>query len=387
MIASKEMRDSMHFETKAIHVGRSVDPNTGAVTAPIHLSSTYERQVDGGYINETMYSRSRNPNRRSLEECLTALENGYDTIAFSSGMAAITAVIESLPEKYPKRIVLPNEMYFGVKLLIEKTDIGQRFDIVTIDMTDDDALKTAINEKPTGIVWIESPSNPQINITDIKKVVSLAQGVGSITVVDNTTASPVFQQPLDLGADFSLHSVTKYIGGHSDVLLGAVIAKENSEMLENMRLHQANKGGVPSPFECWLALRGIETLSLRVHAHAKNALDVALFLESHDKVKAVHYPGLKSHPSHDIAKEQMSGFGGLLSFEVEGGADEALKVANGVEMIVQATSLGSTHSYIEHRASVEKELTISPDSLLRLSVGLENVEDIKADLNQALEQI
>ena len=377
----------MHFETKAIHVGRSVDPNTGAVTAPIHLSSTYERQGDGGYINETMYSRSKNPNRRFLEECLTALENGYDAIAFSSGMAAITAVIESLPKKYPKRIVLPNEMYFGVKLLIEKTDIGQRFDIVTIDMTDGDALKTAINEKPTGIVWIESPSNPQINITDIKKVVSLAQGVGAITVVDNTTASPVFQQPLDLGADFSLHSVTKYIGGHSDVLLGAVIAKESSEMLENMRLHQANKGGVPSPFECWLALRGIETLSLRVHAHAKNALDVALFLESHNKVKAVHYPGLNNHPSHDIAKGQMSGFGGLLSFEVEGGADDALKVANSVEMIVQATSLGSTHSYIEHRASVEKELTISPDNLLRLSVGLENVEDIKADLNQALEQI
>lgn len=377
----------MHFETKAIHVGRSVDPNTGAVTAPIHLSSTYERQGDGGYINETMYSRSKNPNRRSLEECLTALENGYDAIAFSSGMAAITAVIESLPKKYPKRIVLPNEMYFGVKLLIEKTDIGQRFDIVTIDMTDGEALKTAINEKPTGIVWIESPSNPQINITDIKKVVSLAQGVGAITVVDNTTASPVFQQPLDLGADFSLHSVTKYIGGHSDVLLGAVIAKESSEMLENMRLHQANKGGVPSPFECWLALRGIETLSLRVHAHAKNALDVALFLESHNKVKAVHYPGLNNHPSHDIAKGQMSGFGGLLSFEVEGGADDALKVANSVEMIVQATSLGSTHSYIEHRASVEKELTISPENLLRLSVGLENVEDIKADLNQALEQI
>ena len=377
----------MHFETKAIHVGRSVDPNTGAVTAPIHLSSTYERQADGGYINETMYSRSKNPNRRFLEECLTALENGYDAIAFSSGMAAITAVIESLPKKYPKRIVLPNEMYFGVKLLIEKTDIGQRFDIVTIDMTDGEALKTAINEKPTGIVWIESPSNPQINITDIKKVVSLAQGVGAITVVDNTTASPVFQQPLDLGADFSLHSVTKYIGGHSDVLLGAVIAKESSEMLENMRLHQANKGGVPSPFECWLALRGIETLSLRVHAHAKNALDVALFLESHNKVKAVHYPGLNNHPSHDIAKGQMSGFGGLLSFEVEGGADDALKVANSVEMIVQATSLGSTHSYIEHRASVEKELTISPENLLRLSVGLENVEDIKADLNQALEQI
>lgn len=377
----------MHFETKAIHVGRSVDPNTGAVTAPIHLSSTYERQGDGGYINETMYSRSKNPNRRFLEECLTALENGYDAIAFSSGMAAITAVIESLPKKYPKRIVLPNEMYFGVKLLIEKTDIGQRFDIVTIDMTDGEALKTAINEKPTDIVWIESPSNPQINITDIKKVVSLAQGVGAITVVDNTTASPVFQQPLDLGADFSLHSVTKYIGGHSDVLLGAVIAKESSEMLENMRLHQANKGGVPSPFECWLALRGIETLSLRVHAHAKNALDVALFLESHNKVKAVHYPGLNNHPSHDIAKGQMSGFGGLLSFEVEGGADDALKVANSVEMIVQATSLGSTHSYIEHRASVEKELTISPENLLRLSVGLENVEDIKADLNQALEQI
>ena len=377
----------MHFETKAIHVGRSVDPNTGAVTAPIHLSTTYERQADGGYINETMYSRSKNPNRRSLEECLTALENGHDTIAFSSGMAAITAIIESLPKQYPKRIILPKEMYFGVRLLIEKTDIGERFDIVTIDMIDLDALKAAINEKPTGMVWIESPSNPQINITDIKKVVSLAKNVGAITVVDNTTASPVFQQPLALGADFSLHSVTKYIGGHSDVLLGAVIAREDSELLENMRLHQANKGGVPSPFECWLALRGLETLSLRVHAHAKNAMEIALFLESHDKVKAVHYPGLKGHPSHDIAKEQMSGFGGLLSFEIKGGADEALKVANSVDMIVQATSLGSTHTYIEHRASVEKELTISPDSLLRLSVGLENVEDIKADLSQALEGI
>lgn len=377
----------MQFESKAIHIGRQVDPNTGAVTTPIHLSSTYERQGDGLYINDTMYSRSKNPNRRSLEECLTSLENGFDTIAFSSGMAAITAVIESLPTDKPQRIILPVEMYFGVKLLLDKTDIGRRFEFEMVDMTDLKAVEKIINEKPTGMVWIESPSNPQINITDIKAVVALAEKVGAVTVVDNTTASPLYQQPLSLGADFSLHSVTKYIGGHSDVLLGAVIAKENSEMLESMRLHQANKGGVPSPFECWLALRGIETLAIRMRAHSENAMAVAKFLEAHEKVSAVHYPGLETHPSYEIAKNQMSGYGGLLSFEVVGGEKEALKVANSVKMIVQATSLGSTHSYIEHRASVEKELTISPVSLLRLSVGLENAIDIKADLAQALENI
>ena len=377
----------MRFETKAIHAGRQVDSVTGAVTTPMHLSTTYERPADGSYTHGFMYSRGDNPNRRSLEECLTALEEGYDSVTFASGMAAISAVIESLPQDMPQRIILPDDMYFGVLTLLNETDIGRRFDIVTADMSNLEDLKAAVKSEPTGLIWIETPSNPQIKIIDIAAVVSIAKEAGAVTVVDNTTATPVLQNPLSLGADFSLHSVTKYIGGHSDLLLGAVVAKEDSPMLQNLRTWQHAKGAVPSSFDCWLALRGVQTLSARMSVHCSSAKIIADFLNQHDKVEAVYYPGLLKHPGHDIAASQMSDFGGLMSFKVKGKAEAALKVANTVKIFTQATSLGGTHSYIEHRASVEKELTKAPDTLLRLSVGLENVQDLQEDLEQALAQI
>lgn len=377
----------MRFETKAIHAGRQVDPVTGAVTTPLHLSTTYERSADGSYTDDFMYSRGDNPNRRSLEECLTALEEGYDSVTFASGMAAISSVIESLPQDMPQRIILPDDMYFGVLTLLNETDIGRRFDIVTADMSNLEDLKAAVKSEPTGLIWIETPSNPQIKIIDIAAVVSIAKEAGAVTVVDNTTATPVLQNPLALGADFSLHSVTKYIGGHSDLLLGAVVAKEDSPMLQNLRTWQHAKGAVPSSFDCWLALRGVQTLSARMSVHCSSAKIIADFLNQHDKVEAVYYPGLLEHPGHDIAASQMSDFGGLMSFKVKGKAEAALKVANTVKIFTQATSLGGTHSYIEHRASVEKELTKAPDTLLRLSVGLENVQDLQEDLEQALAQI
>lgn len=377
----------MRFETKAVHAGREIDPTTGAVTTPIHLSTTYERSADGSYTDGFMYSRGDNPNRRSLEECLTSLENGYDCVAYSSGMAAISSVIEALPEKKPKRIVMPDDMYFGVRTMLMETDIGRIFDIVTVDMTDLDKVKSTIESAPTGLVWMETPSNPQIKIIDIGAVANMARQAGAYSVIDNTAATPVLQQPLSLGVDFSLHSVTKYIGGHSDLLLGAVIAGEDNDMLKNLRTWQHAKGAVPSSFDCWLALRGVQSLSARVMMQCSSAKIIAEFLEVHEKIEAVYYPGLKSHSGHEIAAKQMSGFGGLLSFKVKGSDKDALKVANTVEIITQATSLGGTHTYIEHRASVEKEMTMAPDNLLRLSVGLENPEDLKEDLEQALSNI
>lgn len=377
----------MRFETKAVHAGRGIDPVTGAVTTPIHLSTTYERSEDGSYTDGFMYSRGDNPNRRSLEECLTALENGYDCVTYASGMAAISSVIEALPEDQPKRIVMADDMYFGVRTMLMETDIGRRYDIVTVDMTDLDEVKKTVESAGTGLVWMESPSNPQIKIIDIEAVAEIAEAAGAYSVIDNTAATPMLQQPLSLGVDFSLHSVTKYIGGHSDLLLGAVIAKEDNEMLKNLRAFQHAKGAVPSAFDCWLALRGVQSLSARLHMQCTSAAAIADFLAVHEKVEEVYYPGLKNHPGHEIAARQMSGFGGLLSFKVKGGAAEALKVANTVGLITQATSLGGTHTYIEHRASVEKELTKAPDNLLRLSVGLEHVEDLKEDLDQALGHI
>ncbi len=377
----------MRFETKAIHAGRQVDPVTGAVTTPLHLSTTYERSADGSYTGGFMYSRGDNPNRRSLEECLAALEEGHDCVTFSSGMAAISSVIESLPPDMPQRIILPDDMYFGVLTLLNETDLSRRFDIVTANMSDLDELKAVIAEEAPGLIWIETPSNPQIKIIDIAAVSEIAKESGAVTVVDNTTATPVLQNPLQLGADFSLHSVTKYIGGHSDLLLGAVVAKENSQMLKNVRTWQHAKGAVPSSFDCWLALRGVQTLSARMSVHCRSARAIADYLVSHEKVEAVFYPGLPDHPGHGIAASQMSDFGGLLSFKVKGTAEDALKIANTVKIFTQATSLGGTHSYIEHRASVEKELTKAPDTLLRLSVGLENAEDLQEDLAQALSGI
>ncbi|MEI3613682.1 trans-sulfuration enzyme family protein [Pseudogracilibacillus sp. SO30301A] len=374
----------MRFETKAVHSGRRVDESTGAVTTPIYLSTTFERAGDGSYPNEFIYGREANPNRLALEECLTSLEDGYDCVTFSSGMAAITSVIEALPTDKARRIIMPNDMYFGIRSLLSETDIGSKLDVVIVDMTDLHEVENAITSAPTGLVWIETPSNPLLKVTDIAVITKLAQAAGAYTAVDNTWATPVLQRPLTQGADFSIHSVTKYIGGHSDLMIGAVIARSESPMLTNLRAWQQTKGAVPSPFDCWLALRGVQSLAPRMMVHCSNAEAIAKFLNEHPNVDAVHYPGLSDHPGHSIAARQMSSSGGMLSFQVKGGEREAMAVAAKLRLFTRATSLGGTHSLIEHRSSVEGNNTMTPDNLLRVSIGIENVDDLKEDLSQAL---
>ena len=280
---------------------------------------------------------------------------------------------------------MPNDMYFGIRSLIQDTDIGKKFEFVIVDMTNLEEVEKELKNAPTGLVWMETPSNPLVKIVDIEAIAKLAKEFGAITVVDNTWATPVLTKPLDLGVDFSMHSVTKYIGGHSDLMIGAVIAKEDTPMLQNLRAWQHAKGTVPSPFDCWLALRGVQTLSVRMKAHCENAMEIAKFLEDHPNVEKVHYPGLESHAGHEIAKRQMQSFGGMLSFEVKGGEKDAMDVAAKVKIFTRATSLGGTHSLIEHRYSVEGKHTMAPPNLLRLSIGIEHVEDLKEDLAQALE--
>ncbi|SDI45418.1 trans-sulfuration enzyme family protein [Natribacillus halophilus] len=376
----------MRFETKAIHAGRSIDSATSSVTMPIYPSTTFERAEDGSYPNEFEYSRDNNPNRRALEDSLTSLEDGYDSVTFASGMAAITSLIEALPAEQPRRMIMPQDMYNGIRSLLSKTDIGSNFDIEIVDMTDLHAVEKAVKNKPTGLVWMETPSNPLLQVTDIEAVTKIAQQAGAYTVVDNTFATPVLQRPLTFGVDFAIHSLTKYIGGHSDVMIGTAIARSDSPMLANLRAWQHSKGAVPSPFDCWLALRGVQTLAPRMKDHCANATAIADFLNEHPNVEVVHYPGLADHPGHHIAAQQMDSYGGMLSFQVKGGQREAMDVAAKVRLLIRATSLGGTHSLIEHRASLEGSETKTPANLLRVSIGLEHVDDLKEDLMQALEQ-
>lgn len=374
----------MHPETMAIHAGRSTDPATGAVTLPIHLSTTFERAQDGSYPLGFEYSRDDNPNRRALETCLSALEGGAAAVTFASGMAAIATLLEALPLGGPRRVVFPNDMYFGIRSLLSETSLGQQIDAVVVDMTDLGAVDAACAHHRTALVWIETPSNPVVKVTDIAAVVAIARRAGAMVAVDNTWATPVLQRPLTLGADFVVHAVTKYIGGHSDLMVGAIVAREPTPLLERVRAAQKHKGAVPSPFECWLALRGVQSLAPRMRTHCANAMAVARYLAAHPGVAAVHYPGLHSHPGHAVAAKQMQSFGGMLSFEVKGGRDEAMQVAAAVKLFTRATSLGGAHSLIEHRASVEGPQSMAPESLLRVSIGLEHEEDLKADLAQAL---
>jgi cystathionine gamma-synthase len=375
----------MKIETLTVHAGRAVDPGTGAVTPPIHMSTTYQRAPDGEFPSGFAYSRDNNPNRAMLESCVTALEAGQETVAYSSGMAAITAVIEGLPPSHPRRLLLPEDVYFGIRPLLSATDLADRYAVNVVDMTDLVAVRNACDAFGPGLVWIETPSNPLLQITDIAAVADLAHEAGAYVAVDNTWATPILQRPLELGADFTIHALTKYLGGHSDVMLGTVTARAPSDYLARIRFAQINKGAVPSPFECWLALRGIQSLVPRLHAHCSNAASVATFLSAHEGVSAVHYPGLPTHPAHALAMRQMRGMGGgMLSVEVAGGRPQAMAVANAMRLFTRATSLGGAHSLVEHRASVEGPQTRAPEGLLRLSIGLEHIDDLRDDLDQAL---
>ena len=371
----------MKLETLAVHTGRAVDPATRAVTPSLHMSTTFERDADGSYPQGFIYGRTDNPNRRLLEECVAALEGGEDAAAFSSGMAAIMAVFQSL--RPGDHVVAPADIYHGTARLLREVMKPWGLHTTFVDMSQPGAVESAI-EDMTRLVFIETPSNPLLKITDVGAVADFARRRGIITVCDNTWATPVLQQPLELGVDLVVHSSTKYLGGHGDVTGGVVVAGKNSGLFERVRQVQQDGGAVPSPFDCWLLLRSIRTLPHRVRAHTQNAAQLAEFLAGHPRVSEVFYPGLPSHPAHETARRQMSNFGGMLSFRVVGGSDAAFDVAARTRLFTRATSLGSYESLIEHRASIEGPESATPDDLLRVSVGLENAADLVADLTQAL---
>jgi cystathionine gamma-synthase len=370
-----------HLETTAVHSGHIIDPGSGAVTPPIHLSTTFERAADGSYPHGYDYTRSDNPNRAALEACMAALEGGTAAAAFSSGSVVMMSLLQALNPG--DHVIAPGDMYFGIQRVMREILMPWGLDISFIDMTSLAELEQSLKPN-TRLVIVESPSNPQIKITDIAATTNLAKTVGASVVVDNTIPTPVLQRPFFLGADFVVHATTKYLGGHSDVLGGILVAREENELFEKTRTIQQIGGSVPSPFDCWLLLRGIQTLPYRVRAQSDHALQIARFLEAQPAVESVLYPGLKSHPGHEIAAKQMNDFGGLLSILVKGDAETAMAVAAKVKVFIRATSFGGTHSLIEHRASIEGPHTSTPPNLLRLSIGLEHPDDLIADLDQAL---
>jgi cystathionine gamma-synthase len=371
----------MRIETVAVHAGAEVDPSTGAVAPPIHPSTTFEREPDGSFPHGHIYSRSSAPNRSALEACLTALEGGAGAAAFASASAATSAIFQALSPG--DHVVAPTDAYYGTGKLLREVFAGWGLASTFVDMTDVHAVESALRPN-TRLIWAESPSNPLWKITDLARIGAIAQAAGARFVVDNTTATPILQSPFKHGADLIVHATTKYLGGHSDVLGGAVVARERGPLLDRLRVLQTSGGAVPSPFDCWLVLRGIRTLPYRVRAHSEHALKVATFLASHPRVQTVHYPGLPSHPAHAVARRQMTMFGGMLSVQVKGGADAAMAVAAKVRVFTRATSFGGTESLLEHRASIEGPGTTTPPNLLRVSVGLEHPDDLIEDLAQAL---
>jgi len=370
----------MKIETLAVHAGSAVDPATGAVSAPIYLSTTYERDIEGTYSRGFMYTRNNNPNREALERGVSALEGGDAAAAFGSGMAAAMALFQALD---PGDHVLAHlDAYYGTSRLLRETFLRWGLEADFVDMSNLDEIKKALRPR-TKLAWTETPSNPLLKIVDLAAVAEIVHRTNALCVCDNTWA-PVLQRPFDLGIDLILHSTTKYFGGHCDVAGGIIIAKKDDDFFQRVRTIQYSGGAVPSPFDCWLILRGMRTLPWRMRAHSENAMKVAEFLAQHPKVEVVHYPGLHTSPGHEIAGRQMSMFGGMLSFEVKDGRDAAMSAAAKTKIFTRATSLGGVESLIEHRASIEGTGTTSPVNLLRLSVGLENADDLIEDLDQAL---
>jgi len=377
-----DTRGGMRFETLAVHAGHHVDGGTGAVTEPIHLSSTFERAPDGTFPHGYVYTRLANPTRAALETSLAALEGGAAAAAFASGSAATAALFQALAPG--DHVVAPRDAYYGTAKLLKDLFGPWGLEASFVDTSRPEEVERALRPT-TRILWLETPSNPLLSICDIAALAAVARSRGVRTVVDNTWATPALTRPLSLGADLVMHSTTKYLGGHSDVLGGALVAREQDAFFERVRTIQTAAGAVPSPFECWLVLRGIRSLTWRMRGHVANAAEVARFLASHPRVEAVHYPGLASHPGHDVARRQMSQPGGMLSFQVRGGADDAIAVAGRVRLFTRATSLGGPESLIEHRHSIEGPDTRTPPNLLRCSIGLEHADDLVADLAQALE--
>lgn len=370
----------MRIETIAIHEGNKSDSSDKAVIQPITLSTTFERGRDGGYPGGHVYTRASNPNRSSLENVVAKLEGGVEAAAFSSGNAAGSAVFQALEPG--SHIVAPQDMYHGLRNLLKQVYAGI-LEVDFVNLSNLSELRRVIKEN-TKLIWIETPSNPLLKITDIRGVCSIAREMNVMVCCDNTFATPVFQLPLSLGADLVMHSSTKYMGGHSDVLGGILITKELTPFWNKIRDVQSLSGAVPSPFDCYMTVRGIKTLPYRMRGHAENAKKIALFLNAHSSVEEVYYPGLVHHEMHEVAADQMSDFGGMMSFTIKGSEEQARETAARLKIFTQATSLGGVESLVEHRASVEGPDTKTPVNLLRLSVGLEHIDDLIADLEQAL---
>jgi cystathionine gamma-synthase len=375
------------FSTNAIHAGQEPDPTTGAVITPIHQSSTFAQDGVGGLRGGYEYSRSANPTRTALQECLAALEGGRHALAFGSGMGASDVLLRVLLRP-GDHIVIPHDAYGGTFRLVDKVLQPWGVEYTPVDLADVDALRAALRPT-TRVVWCETPTNPLLGIADIAALADVARTASARLVVDNTFASPYLQTPLGLGADVVLHSTTKYVGGHSDVVGGALVTGDD-ELAERLKFTQNSVGSVPGPFDAWLTLRGVKTLAVRMERHSDNAERVAELLTGHRGVEAVRYPGLPDHPGHEVAAKQMRRFGGMVSFTVAGGRDAALRVCAATKIFTLAESLGGVESLIEHpgamtHASVAGSVLEVPDNLVRLSVGIEDVEDLVEDLRQALD--
>jgi cystathionine gamma-synthase len=372
----------MRFETKAVHSGAGADGETGAISAPIHLSTTFERRAeDGAPAHGFSYIRDGNPTQVRLEEALAAIDSASHALAFASGMAAVTCLLQSLPAG--SHLILPDDGYYGVRALAAE-DLprwGIACDLVAMD--DLDIVRAAVRPS-TRAIWCETPSNPLMKIVDVAALARMAHDANSILIADATFATPALQRPIEQGADVVMHSTTKYLGGHSDVQGGSLAFARRDALSDAVEHCRKITGGVASPFNSWLILRGIRSLSARMRVHCENAMALARALESHPRVEAVHYPGLQSHPGHDIAARQMSSFGGMLSFNVRGGREEALAVTAKTKIFTRATSLGGTESLIEHRNSSEGPGSRTAENLLRVSAGLEHADDLVEDLIQAL---
>ncbi|MEN8143626.1 MAG: PLP-dependent transferase [Gemmatimonadota bacterium] len=372
-----------HLHTRAVHAGGYPDAATGAISPPIQLSTTFEHgpeaEIPGGFL----YIRDGNPADSRLEEAIADLESGAEACVFASGMAATAAAIQTLPEH--AHVVMHADLYGGVHSLAREFMPGWGMSATIADLRDPEAIQSAMTPQ-TRAVWIETPSNPLVEILDIRKLARIAHEAGAELIVDNTFATPILQRPLELGADIVMHSTTKFMGGHSDVQGGALVFAEAGGRADSVRRARQLVGGVASPFNSWLVLRGLRTLACRVERQSANAFVIASALDSHASVGIVHYPGLEAHPGHEVAARQMSAFGGVLSVELADGRQAALSTASNLRLIKNATSLGGVETLLEHRASVQGPHTAVPQNLLRISVGLEHPDDLLADLRQALDR-
>ena len=383
--------DNKKFNSKVIHSGHEADESTGAVMPPIHLSSTFKQKSPGDFKYE--YARTGNPTRDILEKLLREIENGKFGFAFSSGMAAISALSDALGNNYS--IISSDDVYGGTRRIFDKIkSVNQNIDVTYVDLSKDNNWQGHVKEN-TKMIWLETPSNPLLKVIDIKKIKESLNNQDIIIVCDNTFASPYNQQPINYGADVTIHSSTKYLGGHSDIIGGGLVINNNPKLAEKIKYIQNAVGAVPSPFDCYLLIRSIKTLAVRMERHNSNALEIAKFLSEHSKIKKVFYPGLENDSNNQVAKKQMKGFGGILSIDLNGDINSAKKFLENIKIFTLAESLGGVESLIEHpaimtHASIDKkirdELGIS-DTLIRLSIGIEDIEDLKNALNDALNKI